>query len=58
MSFLENKIPPPFIGILCALLMWWTVEYLPILTISTITQYSLIALFVALGFFFDLAGII
>ncbi len=58
MRFLENKIPPPLVGIFCGLFMWWSANYLPVLAISAMTQYTLMVLFVSSGLFFDLAGII
>ena len=58
MSFLETKIPPPLVGFLSALLMWWAAKHLPIIVISTEVQYSLMAVFFSLGILFDLAGVI
>lgn len=58
MQFLENKIPPPLVGFLIAILMWWSVKYLPVLPTNTMVQYTLISLFFACGLFFDLAGVI
>jgi protein-S-isoprenylcysteine O-methyltransferase Ste14 len=38
--------------------MWWSAKYLPVWAISTMTQYTVMALLISLGIFFDLAGII
>lgn len=58
MSFLENKIPPPLIGIIIALAMWWLSKVTPVVALSPVIKYSLVSGFICIGLFFDLAGII
>ncbi|MBU2869506.1 isoprenylcysteine carboxylmethyltransferase family protein [Colwellia sp. E2M01] len=58
MAFLENKIPPPLVGIIIAAIMWWLSTVTPVITISQLIKFSLIGIFICIGAFFDLAGVI
>jgi len=58
MKVLENKIPPPLIGIIIAVVMWWLSTVTSIFVLPTVIKYSLVSSFICIGIFFDLAGII
>ncbi|CAM2950358.1 isoprenylcysteine carboxylmethyltransferase family protein [Moritella viscosa] len=57
MSILENKIPPPVITLLFAVLMWGISFITPNLTFSLALRLPLSLLIVVLGSFFCVAGV-
>ncbi|TYK66561.1 methyltransferase family protein [Colwellia echini] len=58
MAFLENKIPPPLVGIIIAAGMWWLSLVTPVIVLSSIIKLSLVSVLFCIGIFFDLAGVI
>lgn len=58
MTFLENKIPPPIVCALFALMMRWLSTELPIVNWDFTFDKPLIILTCILGFFFCVAGIL
>ena len=55
---LENRIPPPVVGAVVAVLMWSISGVGPRLPIAPWVSYLLAALFAAAGLSFDLLGIL
>lgn len=58
MKVLENKIPPPLVGLLIGLGMWVLSTVTPVILLTNIVKSVLVIGFIVLGIFFDLAGII
>ena len=58
MQALENRIPPPIVTLLFALLMWLVARYVPGVELSHATRVVLAALVVATGLGFVLAGVL
>ena len=58
MKVLENKIPPPLVGLLIGLGMWVLSTVTPVILLTNTVKSVLVIGFIALGVFFDLAGII
>jgi protein-S-isoprenylcysteine O-methyltransferase Ste14 len=58
MKVLENKIPPPLVGLLIGLGMWGLSTVTPVILLTNTVKSVLVIGFIALGIFFDLAGII
>lgn len=57
-SVLENKIPPPIIALVSALLMWGISTFSLDVGIPFITRFLLIMMFFLLGCFFIFSGLI
>lgn len=55
---LENKIPPPVVTIISGVLMWWIASFTPALQIETSLRIMPAVLFVMMGVFFCLAGVV
>ena len=55
MAFLENRIPPPLVTLLCAMGMWLVASYKPMFDIELLGSY-MVVLFVTLGILFGLLG--
>jgi len=53
---LENKIPPPIVGLSFGVLMWQIAAYTPQIATDTTTRWILSGLLVLLGFGFAIAG--
>lgn len=58
MNVLENKIPPPLVGLFIALAMWGISTITPVILLTSTVKISLVVTFMAVGTFFDLAGVI
>lgn len=58
MKVLENKIPPPLVGLLVALGMWGLSTVTPIILLTNTVKTMLVIAFISIGIFFDLAGVI
>lgn len=58
MNVLENKIPPPLVGLFIALAMWGISTITPVILLTSTIKISLVVAFMAIGAFFDLAGVI
>lgn len=58
MRFLELKIPPPLVGLLCALAMWWLARLAPGGAAAPFVRELATALLVAAGLAFDLLGLL
>jgi len=58
MKLLENKIPPPLVALLIALGMWGVSTVTPVILLTNTVKIALVTGFIAIGVFFDLAGVI
>lgn len=58
MKWLELKIPPPVIALLCAGIMWVIAHYTFVYFLSPAMRWSLIAIYVMLGAAFDFGGLL
>ena len=58
MAFLDNKVPPPAIALLCALGMWQLAKYTPPYLIAPILKWGLVVFFILTGIAFDLLGLL
>jgi protein-S-isoprenylcysteine O-methyltransferase Ste14 len=58
MSFLEHKIPPPIVALLCAAAMWYVAGLAPAVALPTTIRIAAAALLLAAGFAVMLAGVI
>lgn len=58
MHALENRVPPPLVTLLFALLMWLVARYVPGVELSHSTRVIVAALVVAVGLGFVLAGML
>jgi protein-S-isoprenylcysteine O-methyltransferase Ste14 len=58
MKFLENKIPPPLVALIIAAAMWGLSKFTSILVLTALVKYSLVIIFVLIGIFFALSGVI
>jgi protein-S-isoprenylcysteine O-methyltransferase Ste14 len=58
MSFLEHKIPPPVVGLLCAGAMWWLGKHTPALSLPGGVRTGVAIAFLAAGLLVMLAGVI
>lgn len=56
MSFLENKIPPPLAGLLCAGAMWYLAPHTPRLDIPRAALFIAVVVLCIVGVFIMLAG--
>jgi len=57
MNFIENKIPPPLVALIFAVLMWLVSPSEPNVALSLTVQVSIIAVLVLLGMGFSVAGL-
>ncbi|HET9031760.1 MAG TPA: isoprenylcysteine carboxylmethyltransferase family protein [Dokdonella sp.] len=58
MSAFENRIPPPIIGILAAVLMWGVSSLGPSFSLAAQFRWPLVAVLVLIGISFDVLGIL
>ncbi|MGF1546038.1 MAG: methyltransferase family protein [Thiotrichales bacterium] len=58
MQWLEHKVPPPIIGALVGLGMWWVAPLSPTLSVGVEARFAAVAVFVAVGLAFDLLGLL
>lgn len=58
MKWLELKIPPPAVALLCALGMWLLAQYTPPYLVTPWMKLSFIVFFILIGAAFDIAGLI
>lgn len=58
MAWLEHRIPPPIVGALTGLAMWGAAPLGPGWALPDALRLGLVALLVALGLAFDLAGLL
>lgn len=58
MQWLEHKIPPPVVGALVALAMWFVAPVGPALALGPTTRYVLAVILVAVALAFDLLGLL
>ena len=56
MRYLENKIPPPIVGIIFGFIIWLIAKYSPTLNFNQEIQIAITSLFVIAGFYFCVAG--
>ncbi|MCP4986247.1 MAG: isoprenylcysteine carboxylmethyltransferase family protein [Colwellia sp.] len=56
MTCLENRVPPPFVAIIFAAIMWGLSKFTSIIMLTATVKYSLVFSFVSVGIFFALAG--
>ena len=53
MNFLENRIPPPLVGLLIAILMWLTARWLPDTSLPRSVAYAAAAVTLLVGLSFS-----
>jgi protein-S-isoprenylcysteine O-methyltransferase Ste14 len=58
MKWLELKMPPPAVALLCALGMWLLAQYTPAYLIAPLLKWSFVVFFILLGATFNIAGLI
>ena len=58
MSRLEHKIPPPLVGLLCALLMWGLSTQTPVIHWWGVTAQIVTGVLVVIGLFLDSGGLV
>ena len=58
MKWLELKIPPPIVAILCAAGMWIIANNTPHYSTTPITKWGFVIFFILLGAIFDIAGLL
>ena len=58
MRFLEHKIPPPIVALLCALLIWWLGKRTPALNLPNSVRIGAAIALLAAGIFVMLAAVI
>src|SRR5262245_29716919 len=56
MSFLDNRIPPPIVALIIAILMWLVSLWLPATGLSADMRYGGGVLFLIVGAFFSTSG--
>ena len=57
MKWLELRIPPPIVGLLVGLTMWFVADIGPVLPIGAAARYGVVAILAVIGVAFDLAGL-
>ncbi len=58
LTFLENRIPPPIVGLATAVLMWQLAGHIPALTGISALQWLLVAVLAGCGLTLDLLALI
>lgn len=58
MQWLEHRIPPPLVGALIALAMWFAATLGPALGLTDIVRYAAATLLVVVALGFDVAGLL
>jgi protein-S-isoprenylcysteine O-methyltransferase Ste14 len=58
MPSLDHKLPPPVVGLIAAIIMWFISPAGPSLQIDATLRHTLTALFVITGLGFDLLGLL
>ena len=58
MNRLEHKIPPPLVGLLCALLMWVLSTVTPVIHWWGVTAQIVTGVVVVIGLFLDSGGLV
>ena len=58
MKTLENLVPPPIVALAFATLIGWVADYMPMIEIEYAVRIVIVSLFVAMGAFFDLSGMV
>ena len=58
MRVLENKIPPPLVALIFAIIMWWLSSFSTAGNLNPVTRLVLSSLIVVVAIFFCLSGII
>lgn len=54
---MNNKIPPPVIGLTCAFIMWVIAFFTPTVTLPITFKYFIVTILSALGLFFDFTAL-
>lgn len=57
MSFLEHKVPPPVVALICAAAMWYVAAHTPTVEFPRNIRVVVTALISAVGFIIMLAGV-
>jgi protein-S-isoprenylcysteine O-methyltransferase Ste14 len=57
MNFLENRIPPPLVGLAIAILMWLAALWLPATALPRGVTYAAAAFFLLAGLVFSIRGV-
>lgn len=58
MKILEHRIPPPLVGLACAIAMWGLARFAPVIAISDALRYALAFGFGLLGIAIALSGVV
>ena len=58
MRYLELKIPPPLVALLCVAAMWFVSRITPVLGLTKDIRWLLAGVFVLVGISFDLRGLL
>lgn len=58
MKWLELKIPPPVVALLCATGMWTLAQYTPAYLTAPVLKWILVGFFILVGAAFDIGGLI
>ena len=58
MKYLELKIPPPVVALICVAAMWAVAQVTPAFGFSREVRWLLVGVFVLAGLFFDLRGLL
>lgn len=58
MKWLELKIPPPIVALLCAAGMWIIANNTPHYSTTAITKWGFVIFFILVGATFDIAGLL
>lgn len=56
MNFLDNRIPPPLVGLIIAVLMWLASRWLPATSLAHGAIYTVAAVLLVAGIFFSVSG--
>jgi protein-S-isoprenylcysteine O-methyltransferase Ste14 len=58
MKWLELRIPPPVLALICAAIMWALAEYTPHYATTPTVKWGFVIFFIVLGATFDIAGLL
>jgi protein-S-isoprenylcysteine O-methyltransferase Ste14 len=58
LTFLEHKVPPPVVALLCAVGMWYVAAHTPVIALPEGVRIAAAALIATVGFSIMLAGVV
>ena len=58
MNMLKNKIPPPIVAVVFAILMWGISIFAPVVELNLVVRIAVISVLLASGAFFGISGAI